>query len=96
MELSKDKRRAVRRKRDFIAKSMKENRLYHQKTVEPRRTRQKINLREIENEDFDRDNTHEHLQGMPELGASEELNIDKRTLLEVQKQRPFNREVRKP
>ena len=47
-ELSKDRRRAVRRKRNLIAKDLRMNKLYSPKTIEPKRVRHKISVREID------------------------------------------------
>jgi hypothetical protein len=47
-ELSKNKKRALRRKRDVIAKHMKENKIYHEKVVEKKRTRRRLRVQEID------------------------------------------------
>lgn len=53
MELVKDKRRATRRKRNFIARDLRENKLYKPKRIELKRKRERINIREIElHEDY--------------------------------------------
>ncbi len=48
MELQKNKRRAIRRKRNIIAKEMKMNKAQHEKRIEPKRTREKVTVRNVE------------------------------------------------
>ena len=50
-ELTKNRKRAVRRKRNLIAKELRTNKLYAPKVVEPRRKRYKLSVREVYNED---------------------------------------------
>ncbi len=54
-ELTKNRKRAVRRKRNLIAKELRTNKLYAPKVVEPKRKRYKINVRDIDEYDLDID-----------------------------------------
>lgn len=47
-ELQKNKKRAQRRKRNLLAKELRENKLYRPKVVELKRKRKKVSVRQIE------------------------------------------------
>mgnify|MGYP001578541986 FL=1 len=47
-ELTKNKRRALRRKRNFVAKTLLEDRQFRPKIVQKKRTRRKLRVLEIE------------------------------------------------
>ena len=47
-ELQKNKKRAIRRKRNLIAREMKMNKAQHEKRIEPKRRREKISVKEAE------------------------------------------------
>lgn len=44
----KNKRRATRRKRNFVAKELRENKAFRPKVVEKKRTRKQIRVQEVE------------------------------------------------
>lgn len=45
---TKSKRRAVRRKRNLIAKEVRQNKIYRPKVVDVKRVRNKLRVRDIE------------------------------------------------
>lgn len=47
-DLTKNKRRGTRRKRNLIAKELRENKLFKPKVVEKKRTRKRIRVLEVE------------------------------------------------
>lgn len=47
-DLVKNKKRAIRRKRNALAKEVKMNKLYVPKRIEPKRKRKKVTVKEIE------------------------------------------------
>jgi len=53
---TKSKKRAMRRKRNLIAKELRTNKLYSPKTIELKRVRKKLSVREIyDDEDIEFD-----------------------------------------
>jgi hypothetical protein len=51
-ELQKNRKRAVRRKRNLIAKDLRMNKLYAPKVVELKRVRKRLSVREVYDEDW--------------------------------------------
>ena len=47
-DIVKNKKRALRRRRNMIAKDLKENKLYRPKVVELKRKRAKVTVRQVE------------------------------------------------
>lgn len=47
-ELVKDKRRAMRRKRNFVAKQLREDKQFRPKVVEKKRTRKSLRVQDVE------------------------------------------------
>ena len=47
MELTKNKKRAQRRKRNFHAKALREDRQFRPKVVEPKKKRHKLNVKDV-------------------------------------------------
>lgn len=45
---AKNKRRAMRRKRNLIAREVKMNKAYHPKVISPKRRRQKVTIKQVE------------------------------------------------
>lgn len=45
---TKNKRRATRRKRNFVAKELRENKAFRPKVIEKKRTRKNIRVQEVE------------------------------------------------
>lgn len=50
MDLVKNKKRAARRKRNFVAKSLIEDKQFRPKIIGPKKKRHKINVKEVMNE----------------------------------------------